>query len=48
MSPRTLINWGRKCQRYDAKYALQVAFTEKLTPDDVKSVQEFYVKVFGE
>lgn len=47
MSPRTLINWARKCQRYDVKFALQIAFTEKLNPDDVKSVQEFYTKVFG-
>lgn len=48
MSPRTLINWARKCQRYDVKFALQTAFTEKLNADDVKSVQEFYTKVFGE
>jgi cobaltochelatase CobS len=48
MSPRTLINWSRKCQRYDIKFALQTAFTEKLTADDAKSVQEFYTKVFGE
>jgi hypothetical protein len=48
MSPRTLINWARKCQRYDTKYALSVAFTEKLTADDTKSVQEFYTKVFGD
>lgn len=48
MSPRTLINWARKCQRYDVKFALQTAFTEKLSADDVKSVQEFYTKVFGE
>ena len=47
MSPRTLINWGRKQQRYDIKYALQVSFLEKLTPDDNKSVQELYNKVFG-
>lgn len=47
MSPRTLINWGQKCKRYDNKYAFQVAFTEKLTPDDTKSVQELYNKVFG-
>jgi len=47
MSPRTLINWARKCQRYDVKFALQTAFTEKLNADDVKSVQEFYTKVFG-
>jgi MoxR-like ATPase len=48
MSPRTLINWAKKCNRYEVKYALQVAFLEKLTPDDSKSVYEFYTKVFGE
>jgi cobaltochelatase CobS len=47
MSPRTLINWGRKMVRYDTQYALQVSFLEKLTPDDSKSVSELYVKVFG-
>ncbi len=47
MSPRTLINWARKMNRYDASYALQVSFLEKLTPDDAKSVSELYVKVFG-
>jgi cobaltochelatase CobS len=47
MSPRTLINWARKQQRYDVQYALQVSFMEKLTPDDAKSVQELYTKVFG-
>lgn len=47
MSPRTLINWGRKCDRYDIKYAFQVAFGEKLSADDTKSVQELYNKVFG-
>ena len=47
MSPRTLINWGRKMGRYDTQYALQVSFLEKLTPDDAKSVSELYVKVFG-
>lgn len=47
MSPRTLINWARKQQRYDIKYALQVAFLEKLTPDDNRSVQELYTKVFS-
>jgi cobaltochelatase CobS len=47
VSPRTLINWGRKMTRYDAHYALQVSFLEKLTPDDSKSVSELYVKVFG-
>jgi cobaltochelatase CobS len=47
MSPRTLINWARKCDRYPLDYALQVAFTEKLNPDDAKTVQEFYAKVFA-
>lgn len=48
MSPRTLINWARKQQRYGTKYALQVCFTEKLNHDDAKSVVELYNKVFGE
>lgn len=47
MSPRTLINWARKQKRYDVQYALHVSFTEKLTADDAKSVQELYTKVFG-
>ena len=47
MSPRTLINWSRKCSRYDVQYALQVSFTEKLNPDDAKTAQEFYAKVFA-
>ena len=47
MSPRTLINWGRKCKRYDNKYAFQVAFAEKLTLDDQKTAMEFYTKVYG-
>lgn len=47
VSPRTLINWGRKCQRYDIAYALNVCYLEKLSPDDNKSVMEMYNKVFG-
>jgi len=47
ISPRTLINWARKQQRYDVQYALQVSYLEKLTPDDSKSVSELYTKVFG-
>jgi MoxR-like ATPase len=47
ISPRTLINWGRKQKRYDVQYALQVSYLEKLTPDDSKSVQELFTKVFG-
>ena len=48
MSPRTLINWARKCHRYTPKYALTTAFTEKLSADDARSVMEFYTKVFGD
>ena len=29
------------------RLAIQVAFLEKLTPDDTKSVMELYNKVFG-
>lgn len=47
MSPRTLINWARKCDRYDMQYALQVSFIEKMNPDDAKTTQEFYTKVFA-
>jgi len=47
VSPRTLINWARKMNRYDSQYALQVSFLEKLSMDDAKSVSELYVKVFG-
>jgi len=47
VSPRTLINWARKQQRYDSKYALHVCYLEKLTPDDCKSALELYTKVFG-
>lgn len=47
MSPRTLINWGRKQKRYTIKQALLVAFTEKLNDDDAKSMDELYTKVFG-
>lgn len=47
MSPRTLINWGRKMERYTVQHALQVAFLEKLTEDDRISVRELYNKVFA-
>lgn len=47
MSPRTLINWGRKMQRYSVKDAFMVSFATKLTDDDKVSVNELYVKVFG-
>lgn len=48
MSPRTLINWARKTKRYSMRDAFRVAFGEKLIPDDERSVQEMYIKVFGE
>lgn len=47
ISPRTLINWARKCTRYNTQYALEMAFLNKLSPDDTKSVLEMYNKVFG-
>ena len=47
MSPRTLINWARKCTRYNTSYALEMAFLNKLSADDTKSVLEMYNKVFG-
>lgn len=47
MSPRTLINWGRKQERYELSYALKVAFLDKLSEEDGKAVEELYIKVFG-
>jgi cobaltochelatase CobS len=46
MSPRTLINWGRKMQRYGIQDGFSVAFVQKLNEDDKVSVMEFYKKVF--
>jgi energy-coupling factor transporter ATP-binding protein EcfA2 len=48
MSPRTLINWGRKSVAYaDHRRALVLAFCNKLRESDRKVVGEFYTKVFG-
>lgn len=47
ISPRTLINWGRKSGRYGVAKALDVCFMEKLTEDDRTSLGELYRKVFG-
>lgn len=48
MSPRTLINWGRKIVKLkDGRRALMLAFSNKLRETDHKIVDEFYVKVFG-
>jgi cobaltochelatase CobS len=48
MSPRTLINWGRKILVYgDPQSALSLAFLNKLRDTDRKVVNELYFKVFG-
>jgi len=48
MSPRTLINWGRKVDAFaDTHAALSVAYLNKLGEDDHKVVSELYRKVFG-
>lgn len=48
VSPRTLINWGRKIMRYgDIKEALLFAFMNKLNTNDKKLASDFYLKVFG-
>jgi MoxR-like ATPase len=48
MSPRTLINWGKKIVIYNnVKRALMLAFNNKLRESDRKIVEEFYTKVFG-
>lgn len=48
MSPRTLINWGRKMVRMaDNKVALTIAFWNKLSSSDKKLAMDIYTKVFG-
>lgn len=48
MSPRTLINWGKKTVVYgDVQAALSLAFGNKLRDTDRKIVNELYFKVFG-
>lgn len=48
MSPRTLINWGRKIGTWDdPKVAFTIAFLDKLRDADRKVVTELYLKVFG-
>lgn len=46
MSPRTLINWGRKMKRYSTEAAFGVAYLQKLNDEDKASVMELYRKVF--
>lgn len=48
MSPRTLINWGKKSVKFgDKKRALLLSFGNKLRDSDRKIVGEFHQKVFG-
>jgi cobaltochelatase CobS len=48
MSPRTLINWGKKMGRIsNPREALRVAFLDKLRSSDRRAVDEFVTKVFG-
>lgn len=48
MSPRTLINWGKKTVVFgDIRRALTLAYANKLRESDRKIVGEFYAKVFG-
>lgn len=48
VSPRTLINWGRKILRYgNIKEALIFAFINKLNTNDKKLALDFYMKCFG-
>jgi len=48
MSPRTLINWGRKIEQYGScKVSLTYCFLNKLRDSDKKVATELYTKVFG-
>ncbi len=49
MSPRTLINWGRKIAYWGSPVqALEMSFFDKLIPDDRKQIDEYCNKIFGE
>lgn len=48
MSPRTLINWASKTEKYgDMTFAFRVAFFDKLRDSDKKAVSELFSKVTG-
>lgn len=48
MSPRTLINWGRKTRDWgDSGRALRLAFANKLRDNDARILDEMHTKVFG-
>lgn len=49
MSPRTLVNWGRKTLQFGGQQerALRLAFGNKLRDSDLRLLDEMYFKVFG-
>lgn len=47
MSPRTLINWGKKMSRYSPRMAFTIAYMDKCRDSDRPAVEELYTKVFG-
>jgi len=48
MSPRTLVNWGRKALAFgDVQLSLRYAFLNKLRETDRKVAEEMFKKVFG-
>jgi cobaltochelatase CobS len=46
MSPRTLISWGQKFDKF-GQQAVEIAFVNKLRPTDAKVVRDMVNKVFG-
>lgn len=48
MSPRTLINWGRKTTQHGTpERSLRLAFANKLRDNDARILDEMHSKVFG-
>lgn len=48
MSPRTLVNWGRKTTQHGkSERALRLAFANKLRDNDARVLDEMHNKVFG-
>ena len=48
MSPRTLINWGRKTTQHgQPERSLRLAFANKLRDNDARILDEMHSKVFG-
>lgn len=49
MSPRTLINWGRKTVYWgEPLHALRIAFFDKLEEDDQKTMNDLIHKIYNE